>query len=64
MVARTFVYGPLGKKVPKTRGGGHVEHHAETLDDMTLKTDAKWRSTKVGRASTMICTEARPSRGR
>lgn len=21
----------------KVRGGGHVEHHAETLDDMTLK---------------------------
>ena len=27
-LARTFVYGPLGKQVPKTRGGGHVEHHA------------------------------------
>ena len=49
-LARTFVYGPLGKKVPKTRGGGHVEHHAETLDDMTLKTDAKWRSTKVAKS--------------
>ena len=49
-LARTFVYGPLGKTVPKTRGGGHVEHHAETLDDMTLKTDAKWRSTKVAKS--------------
>lgn len=49
-LARTFVYGPLGKKVPRTRGGGHVEHHAETLDDMTLKTDDRWRSTKVAKS--------------
>ena len=48
-LARTFVYGPLGRDVPKTRGGGHVEHHAETLDDMTLKTDEKWRKTKVAK---------------
>ena len=41
---------PFGKKVPRTRGGGHVEHHAETLDDMTLKTDARWRSTKTARS--------------
>lgn len=27
---------------PKLPGGGHVEHHAETLDDMSLRTDAKW----------------------
>lgn len=26
-------------KVPKLDGGGHVEHHAETYDDMMLKTD-------------------------
>eukprot|EP00629_Pelagomonadales_sp_RCC1024_P003540 CAMPEP_0119269864 /NCGR_PEP_ID=MMETSP1329-20130426/7093_1 /TAXON_ID=114041 /ORGANISM="Genus nov. species nov., Strain RCC1024" /LENGTH=283 /DNA_ID=CAMNT_0007269865 /DNA_START=239 /DNA_END=1090 /DNA_ORIENTATION=- len=48
-LARTFVYGPLGREVPKTRGGGHVEHHAETLDDMSLKTDDRWRRTKVAR---------------
>ena len=27
---------------PKADGGGHIEHHAETLDDMSLKTDPKW----------------------
>jgi len=27
---------------PKCNGGGHIEHHAETLDDMSLKTDPKW----------------------
>ena len=26
----------------KIRGGGHVEHHAETLDDMSLKKDERW----------------------
>ena len=49
-LARTPCVRPLGKTVPKTGGGGHVEHHAETLDDMTLKTDAKWRSTKVAKS--------------
>lgn len=30
----------------KIRGGGHVEHHAETKDDMTLKTDDEaWTKT-------------------
>ena len=41
---------PFGKKVPYCRGGGHVEHHAETLDDMTLKTDDRWRSTTVAKS--------------
>ena len=27
----------LRRQGVKVRGGGHVEHHAETLDDMTLK---------------------------
>jgi hypothetical protein len=28
---------------PRIDGGGHVEHHAETYDDMSLKTDdAAW----------------------
>lgn len=35
---------PFGKEKPTIRGGGHVEHHAETLDDMSLKVDARWRS--------------------
>lgn len=29
-------------KAPKVKGGGHVEHHAETLDDMSLKIDDAW----------------------
>ena len=29
----------------KIRGGGHVEHHAETYDDMSLKKDERWRRT-------------------
>ena len=41
---------PFGKPVPRTRGGGHVEHHAETLDDMTLKTDDRWRATKTAKS--------------
>ena len=32
---------------PKFKGDGHVEHHAETYDDMSLKKDAKWRQTKA-----------------
>ena len=35
---------PVAPKVP---GDGHVEHHAETYDDMSLKNDARWRSTKA-----------------
>jgi len=57
-LARTFVFGPLGRETPKVRGGGHVEHHAETLDDMTLKTDEKWRRTKIAKA-----LDADPYRG-
>jgi len=29
-------------EAPRADGGGHIEHHAETLDDMSLKTDPKW----------------------
>jgi hypothetical protein len=36
------------KNMIKIKGGGHVEHHAETYDDMSLKKDEKWRRTKVG----------------
>lgn len=28
-------------------GGGHVEHHAETLDDMSLRQDEKWKKTAM-----------------
>merc|ERR1719424_1151684 len=31
----------------KIKGGGHVEHHAETYDDMSLKKDERWRRTPV-----------------
>jgi len=31
----------------KVHGGGHVEHHAETYDDMSLKKDPRWRRSKA-----------------
>jgi hypothetical protein len=34
----------------KMKGDGHVEHHAETYDDMSLKKDPKWRKTKAAAA--------------
>jgi hypothetical protein len=34
----------------KVPGDGHVEHHAETYDDMSLKNDAKWRSNKMSQS--------------
>ena len=30
----------------KLKGGGHVEHHAETYDDMSLKKDERWRAAR------------------
>jgi len=33
------------KNIIKIFGGGHVEHHAETYDDMSLKKDPRWRKT-------------------
>ena len=33
------------RNVVKIKGGGHVEHHAETYDDMSLKKDPRWRRT-------------------
>jgi len=33
------------KNFLKIKGGGHVEHHAETYDDMSLKKDDRWRKT-------------------
>ena len=35
------------KNLIKIFGGGHVEHHAETYDDMSLKKDPRWRKTKA-----------------
>jgi hypothetical protein len=34
----------------KVPGDGHVEHHAETYDDMSLKNDERWRSNSVAKA--------------
>jgi hypothetical protein len=35
----------------KIRGGGHVEHHAETYDDMLLKTDdEKWMTSPAAKS--------------
>lgn len=34
----------------KIRGGGHVEHHAETYDDMSLKKDDRWAQTKAAKS--------------
>jgi len=35
---------PLLKSL-KLGGGGHIEHHAETYDDMSLKVDDRWKRT-------------------
>lgn len=35
------------EKAPTLSGDGHVEHHAETYDDMSLKYDENWRKTKI-----------------
>lgn len=36
--------------LPRVKGGGHVEHHAETLDDMSLKIgDDKWMKTPAAK---------------
>ena len=37
-------------KTPKVPGDGHVEHHAETYDDMSLKNDERWRSNSVSQS--------------
>jgi hypothetical protein len=35
---------------PKLAGDGHVEHHAETYDDMSLKDDERWRATSASKS--------------
>jgi len=49
-VAKFFRNRPLfmadgRRNMIKLKGGGHVEHHAETYDDMSLKKDPRWRRT-------------------
>mmetsp|Transcript_107299 Transcript_107299/g.189738 ORF Transcript_107299/g.189738 Transcript_107299/m.189738 type:complete len:350 (-) Transcript_107299:29-1078(-) len=34
------------RNIIKLSGDGHVQHHAETYDDMSLKKDPKWSQTK------------------
>jgi hypothetical protein len=34
---------------PQIKGGGHVEHHAETYDDMSLKSDPMWKKTPASK---------------
>jgi len=34
----------------KVPGDGHVEHHAETYDDMSLRGDERWRGTKASKS--------------
>jgi len=34
----------------KIKGGGHVEHHAETYDDMSLKMDETWRKSPAAKS--------------
>ena len=31
----------------RAQGGGHVEHHAETLDDMSLRATPQWRKSST-----------------
>ena len=35
---------------PKMSGDGHVEHHAETYDDMSLKNDERWLRTPASKS--------------
>ena len=48
IVSRRPIFTPDGRRnLIKLKGGGHVEHHAETYDDMSLKKDPRWRKTKA-----------------
>ena len=38
------------RNIIKLKGGGHVEHHAETYDDMSLKNDERWRGTAASKS--------------
>ena len=48
LVSQRPLFKPDGRvNILKIWGGGHVEHHAETYDDMSLKKDPRWRQTKA-----------------
>lgn len=38
------------EEAPTLPGDGHVEHHAETYDDMSLKNDARWQRTPASQS--------------
>merc|ERR1712216_988848 len=60
-VGKLDIYQTLRKmgKIPKLDGGGHIEHHAETYDDMSLKTDNPvWMASAPG---TCACSAFRLS---
>ena len=48
----------FGQEKCKTSGGGHVEHHAETYDDMSLRDDDRWK-----RSPASIMLDEDPYRG-
>jgi hypothetical protein len=56
-VARFFLRLKKGEPVPRVGGGGHVEHHAETLDDMSLKL----HDDSVSKPSQAKPSQAKPS---
>ena len=47
IVARASGVPAAEQRVP---GDGHVEHHAETYDDMSLKNDERWRANKAAKS--------------
>jgi hypothetical protein len=48
ILTRRPIFNSMGKRnLIKIFGGGHVEHHAETYDYMSLKKDPRWRQTKA-----------------
>ena len=59
-VARFFLRLKKGEPVPRVGGGGHVEHHAETLDDMSLKL----HDDSVSKPSQAKPNQAKPSQAK
>jgi len=50
-VSRRPIFKEDGRRnLIKIFGGGHVEHHAETYDDMSLKKDPKWRRSPAAKS--------------
>merc|ERR1719331_1572392 len=47
---KTLLTRVAGIEKPSLDGDGHVEHHAETYDDMSLKNDERWRRTPASKS--------------